>query len=468
MTNPSAVLVEDDPEQATISRQILADAGFLVTVFADLETVSSYLDQLGAPPDLFVLDRRLPVRLGETAADEVGDELLARVRADYSDARVVVFTGFASIAQVQAALSGSTPIPARPSPIDRVSVFEKHQSIEFKDAVIAYADLLQSIGDIEVQRDAGAPDLSNEDKKLLRRIAYEFDGVSIHARALGGGLTGAPVWFCEIHGSDSLIARVVAKVVKSTPSTAGLQSVLPRANVASTLTTITGLAQGRKVSILQVASQNPSSLREVLSDSVDSAVEVVLDLRQVMSAVDQRSEMQSIAELAKPLISWDKLVTLLTDRGITVPAGSAMASTNVGLRHRDLHIENVLVDGTLPVVIDLDDSGRAAAPVDPITLMLCTLVHPDSPIRGSEWPSEAAIESAFGTPEFAHDHPVKLWFDATWKWASEVSASDRELWGTVVAYCARQLQYPDVVSDAPTLERVIAILNVGVARLSEL
>lgn len=111
MADPIAVLVEDDAEQSAVSREVLERERFQVRAFDALEPVLEYLQRPPELIDLFVLDRRLPVRFGDIASEELGDAMLEQVRSDYPDACIIVFTGFASIPHVQQAVSGSSPLP---------------------------------------------------------------------------------------------------------------------------------------------------------------------------------------------------------------------------------------------------------------------------------------------------------------------------------------------------------------------
>lgn len=194
MTNPIAVLIEDDPQQAEVSQGVLETAGYAVRSFNSIAPARDYLHTSTDLIDLFVLDRRLPVNAGEPATDEFGDELLKEVRSNYLDARLVVFTGFATIRHVQESLQGSGQLPAQDGqPIDRVTVLEKDQSLEFKEQVEQFRQLLQTLDDIEIITPPGTASLNARDKRVLRRLAFDYRAVSISVASLDGGLTGAGV-----------------------------------------------------------------------------------------------------------------------------------------------------------------------------------------------------------------------------------------------------------------------------------
>jgi CheY-like chemotaxis protein len=452
------VLVEDDSQQAAVSRNVLQAAGFEVR---DFDSIAPALDHLRTSTDLidlFVLDRRLPVNAGEPATDELGDELLREVRSNYPDARLIVFTGFATIRHVQEALQGGGQLPTQGGqPIDRVTVLEKDQSLEFKQQAEQLRQLLQALDDIEIITPPDAPALSDLEKRVLRRLAFEYRAVSISASALGGGLTGASVWRCDLNRPEGHIATVVAKRVKSSGARGGLPELLPRANTTSTTATLAGLMAGSRLNVLQVAGDAPYSLMNIIAEKPVHAVELAKPIWRALHGVTAQQQTLTVAQLCESLVVWDDLSGLLGPYGVQVPAGTLTATTQVGVRHGDLHPGNILIDNDQAVLIDFDSTTFAGGALDPITMLISTLVHPESPIRGASWPDESEIDLHFATSEFGQGHACEPWFRGVCEWVDECSSSPREQWALVLAYAGRQLRYADVIDDPEVLGRVVAI-----------
>lgn len=458
MADPIAVLVEDDPQQAEISEGVLETAGYSVRSFNSIAPARVYLNTSTDLIDLFVLDRRLPVKEGEPATDEFGDELLKEVRANHPDSMLVVFTGFATVRHIQESLQGGGQLPAQDSqPIDRVTVLEKDQSLEFKKHVVQFRRLLQSLDDIEIITPSGSDPLNEIDRRVLRRLAFDYRGVSIAVASLGGGLTEASVFRCEINRSEGRVAIVVAKRVKSPGSPGGLPELLPRANTTATVRTLSGLMAGGYVNVLQIAGESPHPLMDIIAKSPTQAVELARPVWDALHGVVAQRRTLTVAELCEPLIDWKSLSGLLGGYGISVPAGSLTVTTHVGPRHGDLHPGNVLIDNGQAVLIDFDSEAFAAGALDPITMLISTLVHPASPIRGAAWPVVSEIESAFATGDFGQGHPCEPWFRGVHDWISECRTSEREYWALVLAYAGRQVRYSDVLADRETVNRVVAI-----------
>lgn len=458
MANPVAVLVEDDPQQADVSREVLEDAGYAVRSFNSIAPALTYLQAPGDLIDLFVLDRRLPVNAGEPATDEFGDELLQEVSSGFPDARLIVFTGFATVRHLQEALQGGGQLPAQfGHPIDRVTVLEKDQSLEFKLEIEQFRQLLQSLDDIEIITPPAASPLSESDKRALRRVAFEYRAVSISVASLGGGLTGASVWKCELNRAEGHIATVVAKRVKSPGSRGGLPELLPRANTTATIATLSGLMAGSHINVLQIAGKSPAALMDFIADQPALAVELARPIWDALHGVVAYQRTLSVAELCQHLIDWKSLSELLIPYGIQTPAGSLTVTTQFGPRHCDLHPGNVLIDNEQTVLIDFDSEAFAAGALDPITMLISMLVHPDSPIRGALWPDTSEIESKFATPDFGEGHVCEVWFRGVQEWIDECRTSQREYWALVLAYAGRQLRYQDVLDDPEIVKRLVAI-----------
>lgn len=466
MTNPIAVLVEDDPQQAEVSKSILEAARFDVRSFDAIAPALEYIDTSAELIDLFVLDRRLPVNVGEPATDELGDELLKEVRSRYLDARLIVFTGFATVRHVQDALQGGGQLPAQmEQPIDRITVLEKDQSLEFKQQVEEFRQLLQFLEDIEIVTPSGSSTLEPLDKRVLRRLAFDYRAVSVSVVPLGGGLTGASVWKCELTTPEGHVATVVAKRVKSASARGGLPQLLPRVSTTSTMATLSGLMAGSQLNLLQVAGDAPFALMQIISEEPARAVEFARPVWNALRAVSDRRRTVPIAAICEPLIAWETLTELLIPYDIRVPPGSLTATIRVGVRHGDLHPGNVLIDNDQAVLIDFDSTTFAAGALDPVTMLISTLVHPDSPIRGAAWPDASEISARFATSDFGRGHECEAWFRGVFAWVEECRTSERELWALVLAYAARQLRYNDVLEDAEVVDRVVAIARRAAAAL---
>jgi len=468
MAEPIAVLVEDDPEQSEFSSNILSELGFDVRAFGCIADALDYLKENTELIDLFVLDRRLPVNPGELVSDEFGDELLRTVRSRFTDARIIVFTGFATISHVQQSLEGSGQLPTQDRPaIDRVTVLEKSQSIEFKEQASAFRGLVQSFDNIEVKTTDTACTLSYREKRAIRRLAYEYRADSASVTPLSGGLTGDPIWLCNLSRAEGLFATLVAKRLRTLPVRGGLMELLPRVNTAATLSTLSGMMGGTYLTLLQLAGKDAFPLMRLIESNPDEAVRIARPLWAALHGIANDEKVLPVAQICTPLIAWERLTELLKPYGISIPPGTLTATVKMGLRHGDFHPLNVLVDGEHAVLIDYDGPVIASGVLDPLTMMVSTLVHPASPIRADKWPAPSEIGTSFGELEFGAGHAQAAWFHGVTSWFQQCRTSDREGWAMMLAKAGRQLEYPNVTCDAEIVGRVIAIARRAASALAE-
>lgn len=469
--NHVAVLVEDDIEQLAVSRSVLVSAGFDVVEFNSLEGahdffVSEDFDERCI--DLLVLDRRIPYQEDGNPNNEFGDLLFGQAREVFPDAKIIVFTGYADVKMLQVAMQGAGQFPIRPdNPVDRITVLRKDQSIEFRDEVDEFAALLCGLDDIEVHADTEGIPHSVSDVRCLRRVAYEYGAVTLVPTSLSGGQTGAKVWKCTIHQAEGHIADIVVKQVKKEVVLGGLQDLLPLSASATSRGTVSGLTGGQRLAIQRLAGSNVRTLSSLILRDSTTATSCVASVAAALRSVTEQAQVITMVELASPLISWDDLVARLGAHRLTPPSPSMRVSTMIGVRHGDLHPSNVMVDGMgeVPVLIDFDSNCFAAGLLDPVTLLLSTLTHPNSPIHGDMWPSTTEISQTFGTDTFASEHPAGAWFAAVWTWVVEKWTSEREFWGLVLAYCVRQFAYKDVKEDAAVFSRVVTLAGMAISRL---
>lgn len=467
-----AFFVEDDPDQAEFTTKILLDFGFVVSIFANFNDAIQAIDTTRRPVDLVILDRRLPRAAEDEPSDEVGDELLKELLTLLPDSPFVVFTGHTGVPHHQFATQERGVIDLGPGlqPLDRVCAFEKWQTIDFEKYVKRVAERIDALSDIEVIVRPPSVHISSISRRLLRKVAAHFDGVSISVVSLSGGLTELPVWQCTVlNGAGHEVASVVVKQSdgRKVPPGSGLHTVLPASYVAAPVATVSGLCDGYRAQVMQLAGANPDSLLGLLHE--DEA-EAARQLRLIAGAMDGVSSnvrgTKTVAELAEPLVDWPTLTERLTGLGIPIPRNGLVASTQTSAQHGDLHPGNVLVVEGHPVLIDFDNEVMASRALDPVTALLSPLFHRDSPIRNSEWPTPEQC-SQLGSSEFLEGSPCPSWMSTAQEWFDEAIASERERETLILAFAVRQLKYPDVFGDEKVNARAVALVRTFAGRLNQ-
>ncbi|GAA4193350.1 hypothetical protein GCM10022219_15040 [Microbacterium oryzae] len=461
-----AILVEDEPSAAQFTTDALEAAGFDVVVYSDALSAQEHVDSTADLIDLLVLDRRLPFRSGEAPSDKVGDDLLTAMLLKHPDLAAVVFSGHTGFEHLQFATTerGVVSLGNDAFVFDRVRLFEKGQSLEFDAYVGRVHSALSALQDIQITG-IEPSELTAHNRRLLRRVAFEFGGSSIDARPLAGGLTDSPVWLCSIESHHGSMARVVAKRQIKTREPGGFQDLCPAQITAGVVGTIRGFCGGFYVTIQQLVGSNPVPLLELIVTDEEAAVAATTVLRDSLGqmSIGQRVNV-SVEEIGAPFAPWSTVVERGASFGIKVPPGSRIAATSSAPRHGDLHPGNVLVADGHPVIIDFDSQTSGSQLIDVLTLQLGPLFHPDSPLFGAEWPTIDQCEQ-FGTDAFLDDCPAPDYFALLADWSDQSCTSVRELSALVLAYAVRQLKYADILGNDLTRSRAVAIARWAAARL---
>lgn len=461
-----AILVEDELSAAQFTTDALVIAGFDVVVYADALAAQEHVASTADLIDLLVLDRRLPFRPGEAPSDEVGDDLLTAMLLKHPDLVAVVFSGHTGFEHLQFATTerGVVSLGNDAFVFDRVRLFEKGQSLEFDEYVAKVHVALSALQDIQITGIDPA-ELTAHNRRLLRRVAFEFGGNSIDAHPLDGGLTDSPVWLCAIESNQGSTARVVAKRQIKTREPGGFQNLCPAQITAGVVGTIRGFCGGFYVTVQQLVGSNPAPLLELIDTDEVTAVQATTILRESLGQMSTGQRVNvSIEEIAAPFLSWATVVERGTRFGIEVPPGSRIAATMSAPRHGDLHPGNVLVADGHPVIIDFDSQTTGSQIIDVLALQLGPLFHPDSPFFGAAWPTLDQCEQ-FGSDAFLDDCPAPDYFALLADWSDQSRTSAREHSALVLAYAVRQLKYPDVLANDLARSRAVALGRWAAARL---
>jgi two-component system response regulator RegA len=156
---PSLLLADDDRSFCQVLAPALHARGYAVEVAHDGRSALELLERM--TPEYAVIDLRLP--------DMSGLKLVERLKAMADDVRIVLLTGYGSIATaIEAIKLGATHYLTKPSDADQiVAAFGQRKA----NADIAPADKPLSVDRVEWEH--------------IQRVLYGFDGnVSATARAL--------------------------------------------------------------------------------------------------------------------------------------------------------------------------------------------------------------------------------------------------------------------------------------------
>lgn len=466
MVRLKAILVEDELATADATRSALEEIGFQVFHYEDAVSALAGDATSGTLVDLLVLDRRLPKVVGDEPSDSVGDELLDSMLLQHPDLVSIVFSGHTGFEHSQFVYAdrGNIAMANGSIQLDRVRLFGKAQSIEFDEYARKVYQIVSTLDDIQILTETS---LNEFEKRLVRRVAVEFAGLSVGVTPLKGGLTEAKVWLCNIEGPEGPSARVVAKEQSKLPAAGGFQALCPAHLTAGTMVIVQGFCGGRIATAQQLAGGDPISLLDLLASDPESASAVVgVVTRGLSEMVGGQPVNIPVQEVGEAYLAWDGARNRAASFGLTLPLGSKIALTTRSAQHGDLHPGNVLVQDGHPVIIDFDSQTTGSELVDGISLLLGPIFHRDSVRSKATWPSVDQCR-LFLTAEFWVDCDALGYFETVAEWLADRQRSPRELAAVVAAYSLRQLRYHDVVSDNLTRGRALALVEWAISSLNE-
>lgn len=333
-------------------------------------------------------------------------------------------------------------------------VFWKDKMNECVAAVREFQADVQRTNQIHLDYVGPPVNLRAEEIRLLRLFGRTHGGARIEIRRLEGGLSGARVLRVTVFnaaGAPQIMS--VAKVgtfdeiaVERTKYHAEVVKLAPGS--FPQVTAEIGLGAGRFASIFYgLVGTDVKSLFDVLIDdpAVAAAVPVQLRADQANWHAAQQIEKLRVATIRRSLIGDVALEGFGEElAGIDLkPVEAIEIDAACCVQHGDLHCGNVLFDDVArPMLIDYPEIRRSLASLDPVALELSTIFHRDAPDRAG-WPTEDQCQNWTDIDQFSTGSRYEAYLRACRNWASEIAASEQEVWAVGYSYALRQLKYGD-------------------------
>jgi CheY-like chemotaxis protein len=411
--------------------------------------------------DLAICDLKIPASADlPEAHKEHGLRVFDRLRADCPGTPIIVYSAYGVLDDMGDRLAtapthnlfgdGLRPL---------VSHKEKNKPELMLEAIKEIYDQLATLTEIEVTPATSSAYLDDYSRRLVRIYARQRGGVVVSVERLGGGLSGAVTVRAEIETRDGpLGGAIVAKIADYGSITderfrvGNYLGPLGAGAYASLIGELTAGAGDRAALFYALAAEYEESFFEVLGNRGDSeCAEVVKRLKQKTapwhSAGHEKS--LSLADIRIELLSDDRVDKLpLAAKAILAGADEDQRiHVRWAIGHGDLHGGNVFVDAAgEPILIDFGRLGRMTAALDPITLELSYVLHPESPIERPGWPSAEQAKRWADLDVYLTGCPMPEFIRACRSWSAEVSRGDRERDATVFAFAVRQFRFPDSVN----------------------
>lgn len=406
--------------------------------------------------DLVILDLRIPTVNNALDADpEHGHAVFNRVRSVAPGTPIFVLTGSPAedfLAELVLRNNQQIDIWSERRKTSTILFLKKYDIDRCPDILTPVANAVERLSDVELERCELNLDLAED--RLIRIFSKKVQGVRCVVSKLGGGRSGAQVYRLRITDKNGVqVHHAVAKL--STTSDVQRESdrydnYIMRLDPAATprkLATLEfgahamagiffGLADGFEKSMFHIAG-NSSEQSEVVISRLKVATARWID------GVPQ--ERMSIRQLRQRVLSDEALDNIRRTFNLDWIEGFEDREIQVrwACSHGDLHGSNVLVSNEMVALIDYGDAGNGPASLDPVTLELSLLFHPDAPNNTGLWPSTEHTKLWGDLDTYLDVCPFPQFVRECRAWAISVAAGNREVAASAYSYLVRQLKYED-------------------------
>ena len=451
------LFIEDEPELHESLRAEVAGLGVEVEVASHAEEAMACLQAGGY--DLVVCDLKIPASAeAPETHKEHGISAYDQVRVHLPGVPIIIFSAFGDLADLGDRLSEAQPEDLYGNgPVKMVVERTKGQLREVVELIRAQADALERLtGEVEVSGATARAKMSELDERLLRIYAHKHGGAAAKARLLTGGKSGALTLAVEVERLDgSPASRVVAKLNvleeiedEEQRYARFVAPLLHAASYTNRLETLRAGARDRGGLFYSLAQAYQDSLFDVLRGNPENAAAIVKEVQRHLSPWHDRPrpETRPLRELRRLLVRDARMGEL---RYPAEWATDELERTEVMVRaaptHGDLHGGNVLVtDDLRAILIDFGRVGLGHNAIDPVTLELSAVLHPDAKLDLAGWPTVHQAERWNERALFLEGCPIGPFITACRDWSDEASRGDRETDAAVYGFGLRELLFDDV------------------------
>ncbi len=424
--------------------------------------------------DFIILDRSIPTEdhlLDES--DEFGQDVFFEAEKKSFGTPIYILTGTDDNQFIRKLVSRGQQVDLWGTG-ENIATVEYFLKTEVNDILLRIEQNIKKIEKTEsiiINKRLEEINLNLEQERILKVYARLNDGVACNISKLGG-LSGALVLAVSVIDSSGTIrancGAKLGKVDKVDKEIAAYNKEVKNLKIgafAHVLNYICHGLHGHSGIFYALAEDYKSTLFDVLKSDVDSANKAISIVRDSFYLWFQNTSLKTvqIKDIRKTFVSDDTFNTYVEQNNLSFlyEIEESEVMINTSCIHGDLHGGNILVnDSSSPVLIDFGDCGEGFSCLDPITLELSLIFHPD----GEQLPFSGglltAIDNWTDLGAFTEESLINEYISFCRGWAFDVAGSDMALLAVAYSHTIKQLKYDTV---APEL--IIRLINNIVGRL---
>jgi len=427
--------------------------------------------------DLLILDLTIPANEGDLdIAPEHGQAVFYEAIKSCPGIPIFILTGSEMDDFIKGLVRHGEQVDLWGSRIRKntLDYFEKENADRLFTEVEVVAREVTAVDAVIINTRGKALGLSAGAERCIRVAARRMGASIAEVVPLSGGLSRARVVRATLRNeADQVLLATVAKLGSLTEIQAEIAAFdrdakrLPIGFFPPITDTIDKGACGAAAVFYTLAEGYARSLFDLLAEDEAAAVRALSTVRERMGIwINARTMRRATIAEARRRTLWDETFAEVVAANNLDVAGIDAKALQYGesCLHGDLHGTNILLDpANQPVLIDFGDVGPGPSCVDPVTLDLSTVFHPDAVRLGISAKVEPALSSWPDPDAYYAAHPYPNFAKACRDWAYDVAGTDLAVLAAGYAYALRQLRY-DTVGKAVTRGCLDAICEAIQAR----
>ena len=415
--------------------------------------------------DLIILDLKIPTH--DNAANEAvnhGIAVFTNAKAIAPGTPILVLTGSSADEHIEVIVNHSErkDVWGEGRSIPIVDFLKKHRLGELPEKLVAYANSLRGVLEVEVTKNDCQ--LSLSESRIIRIFARNHKAGRCVVSQIGGGLSVAKVFRINVlDRQGNTIHDAICKIgpiEKIYDESYRYDRYISRLNQIATPRKLIDLYYGAKNTggvFYGLAQGFVETGFDLLKKDTAAVRETIAQLEGLFSPWAAGESRKSIADLRRRVIGdedFNNVRPLLGFQWLDSFERQEI-QTRWCCTHGDLHGLNVLVSSMgVPILIDYGDVEEGAPSLDPITLELAMLFHPQGPLRGNAWPTLEQAKYWGDSERYLVGCPNPDFVLACRQWSKRAAPGDREVAACAYSYLVRQLKY-----DGQNVELIRALIE---------
>ncbi len=465
------LLIEDNRDYSDALSQSLREAGAeCVNAYDSASAITLATDSMY---DLIVLDLKLPSTTGALDAKaENGHFLYAEISklAPGTPIRILTSSDPDQFLRRLVGQGERSDIWGSGEEIPLVAYYEKEEATELIKEVKRHSATIAITNSIAINSRGIDLKLSPPQRRAIQVFVRSSNGSSCNARRLGG-LSGSVVLMINVRDSnDRTISDVAGKVGfrdKLHKEISAYDRHVRHLGIGGFAHIVSKQDKGlHRMSAVfyRLANDYTNTFFDLAHRDPERAAQAISDIRKILETWGEARELKKVSarEIRQSLINDEQISTPSIHN--EVENLDAIENTIISISssccHGDLHGSNILLnDAFQPVIIDYGDVSFGFSCLDPITLELSLVFHPDAEHSRNElsprlhqWPS---------LDEYTRENRLAPVIKACRNWAYDVSGGDQAVIATAYAFTMRQLKFDTVAREVtmPLISTLAATLE---------